>query len=307
MDNRLKSLDVFRGMTVFFMIIRTAIIFFLGYLMYWFPFFDWDLESGFSFRPISETRIMGVLQRIALAFGLSSILLYKFSLRTALYITVGILVGYWLLMYGLGDYTLQGNFGQKLDLILLGSGHLYGGEGLPFDPEGLLSTLPCIGNTVAGYATVHYLKTINGMEVKFKLALAGAALLALGFLWHYGFPINKKLWSSSFVLLTSGISMLLLLGLHYLLDINSDHKKWPSLFTPMGKNPLFIYVLSQVGMTILNWWPSAAHGSMYGSTYVNIFKPFGEYFGAFLFAFTWTMICWAVAWWMDKKKIYIKV
>ncbi|MEZ4888101.1 MAG: heparan-alpha-glucosaminide N-acetyltransferase domain-containing protein [Chitinophagales bacterium] len=369
MQQRLQSLDVFRGMTVFFMIIvnssgnwsttyapllhaqwhgftptdlvfpsflfavgaslaivmarwktektnsevhrkiltRTAIIFLLGFLMYWFPFTDWK-DGALTFRPIGETRIMGVLQRIALAYGLSALLLYHFSLRNVIYITLGILVGYWLILLSFGDLTMSGNAGHLLDMFLLGENHLYGGEGVPFDPEGLLSTLPCIGNVVAGYATVYWLRQKpKDLEVRLCLALIGAGLIAVAFLWNYGFPINKKLWTSSYVLLTSGIAMLMLVALHYLLDWRKKEYASLNFFTPMGKNPLFIYLLSEVGVIILYWIPNAANGTLYNALYHNIFSKVGAYFGAFLFALTWTLICWSVAVWMDRRKWYVRV
>ena len=370
MQQRLHSLDVFRGMTVFFMIIvnssgnwgttyapllhakwhgftptdlvfpaflfavgaslaiviqrwrslkdngavhrkilkRTAVIFLLGFLMYWFPFFNWLADGSFQFRPIGETRIMGVLQRIALAYGIGALLLYHFSLRRVIDITIGILLAYWLILWGFGDLTMQGNATHLLDMILLGENHLYKGEGVPFDPEGLLSTLPCVGNVVAGYATVYFLKQKpNDLEVRLQLALVATGLVALSFLWHFGFPINKKLWTSSYVLLTSGICMWMLLGLHYCMD--GKYKKLSSLqfFTPMGKNPLFIYLLSEFGVIMLYWIPSETHKTLYNAVYETIFRPTGDYLGAFLFALTWTLICWAVAVWMDKRKWYVRV
>jgi len=370
MQQRLQSLDVFRGMTVFFMIIvnssgnwgttyapllhaqwhgftptdlvfpsflfavgaslaivmarwkndkassevhrkiltRTGIIFLLGFLMYWFPFTDWQADGSLKFRPLGETRVMGVLQRIALAYGIAALFLYHFSLRKVLYITTGILVGYWLVLWSFGDLTMGGNAGHLLDMALLGKNHLYGGEGVPFDPEGLLSTLPCVGNVVVGYATVYFLRQKpKDLEFRFRLTLIGGALIAVGCLWHYGFPINKKLWTSSYVLLTSGISMWMLLSLHYLLDWQKKGYASLRFFTPMGKNPLFIYLLSEFGVIVLLWLPSAAHKTMYNAVYQTIFRPTGDYLGAFLFALAWTMICWAVAVWMDKRKWYVRV
>ncbi len=370
MQQRLHSLDVFRGMTVFFMIIvnssgnwsatyapllhakwhgftptdlvfpaflfavgaslaivvqrwlsqksskevhqkilkRTATIFLLGFLMYWFPFFNWAADGGFEFRPIGGTRIMGVLQRIALAYGISALLLYHFSLRRVIDISIGILVAYWLILWGFGDLTMQGNATHLLDVFLLGENHLYKGEGVPFDPEGLLSTLPCIGNVVAGYATVYFLQQKSGdLSVQLRLALMATGLMAIAFLWHYAFPINKKLWTSSYVLLTSGICMWMLVGLHYFMD--GETRGWSKLqfFTPMGKNPLFIYLLSEFGVIMLYWIPNEAHGNLYSAVYQIIFRPVGDYLGAFLFALVWTLICWAVAVWMDKKRWYISV
>ncbi len=367
MNKRLLSLDIFRGMTIFFMIIvnttgnwnstyapllhakwhgftptdlvfpdflfavgaslaivmkrwqsqvnaaavykkiivRTAIIFLLGFLIYWFPFCDWSSDGTLKLRPFSETRIMGVLQRIALAYGLSAILLYRFSLNTVVKLTIGILIAYWIILLGFGDLTMANNAGRLLDLAVLGENHMYQGEGMAFDPEGLLSTLPCIGNVIAGYTTVYYLRQ-GRTEHRFKILLWGTVLIGLACLWHYAFPINKKLWTSSYVLLTSGICIVLLMALNSLLD-EGQNQNWSKFFTPMGKNPLFIYIISQLGAILLYWFPSQEHDSMYTAIYENIFKWAGAYLGAFLFALSFTMLCWVVALLMDRRKCYVRV
>lgn len=370
MKNRLLSLDVFRGMTVFFMIIvnttgnwsatyapllhakwhgftptdlvfpsflfavgaslaivmekwktsfsakevhrkilkRTFLIFLLGFLLYWFPFFDWKPEGNFVFRPLGETRIMGVLQRIALSYGIAALILYHFSLSNTLKITLGILIGYWLILLGFGDLSMAGNAANLFDLKILGANHLYKGEGIPFDPEGLLSTLPCIGNVVAGFAITKWMRAQpKDYSLLFRLSLLGTALIAIACLWHYALPINKKLWTSSYVLLTSGINILMLLALHYLLDLQQSAKGLAAFFTPMGKNPLFIYVLSQVAAILLGWIPNTNHGSLYNASYQFLFRPFGDHFGAFLFALTFTFFCWAVAKQLDHQKHYLKI
>ncbi|MFK7932449.1 MAG: acyltransferase family protein [Saprospiraceae bacterium] len=367
---RLLSLDIFRGMTVFFMIIvntpgtwgavyapllhadwhgfsptdlvfpsflfavgasvgivlprmaekftpqqvyrkiikRALLIFVIGFIIYKFPFVKWQADGSLAFIDLSTTRIMGVLQRIGLAYGLAVAILYAFSLRKAIWITTGILITYWMILFGFGDYSLEGNIGLWLDKQILGADHLYGGEGIPFDPEGLLSTLPCIGNIVAGYATVYYMCQKNAnYETLFRLALVGAGLIAAACMWHYAFPINKKLWTSSYVLLTSGIGMLMLVGLHYLLDKKRKGRAWAQFFAPMGKNPLAIYALSVFLVRILLFVRTGEGTNLYGSTYETVFRPMGDHLGSFLFALVFTMICWAVAWWLDKQKVYLRV
>ncbi|MDB5263766.1 MAG: hypothetical protein JWQ14_3049, partial [Adhaeribacter sp.] len=132
---------------------RTFIIFLLGYLMYWFPFVHWEGQQ-LAFNPLETTRIFGVLQRIALAYGIAALLIYYFNWKRALVISVIGLFLYWaiLLLFGEpgAELTLQGNAVLKLDTWLIGAEHLYRGEGVPFDPEGLLSTLPAVANVTAG-------------------------------------------------------------------------------------------------------------------------------------------------------------
>ncbi|MEO7044234.1 MAG: heparan-alpha-glucosaminide N-acetyltransferase domain-containing protein, partial [Ferruginibacter sp.] len=134
---------------------RTAIIFLLGYLMYWFPFFRLNKAHDIVSFPMGETRIMGVLQRIALCYGLASLMIYFFKIRATVIISVVTLFLYWIILYWFGDASqplnMVGNAGYKLDVFLMGKNHMYHGEGVAFDPEGWLSTLPAISNVVGGY------------------------------------------------------------------------------------------------------------------------------------------------------------
>ena len=134
---------------------RTLLIFLLGYLMYWFPFFRLNDAHQVIAAPISHTRIMGVLQRIALCYFFASLILYFFSARKAFIISVLLLIGTtWILLLLFGDpaqpFGMLTNAGTYLDKFLMGDNHLYHGEGVAFDPEGWLSTLPAIVNVVAG-------------------------------------------------------------------------------------------------------------------------------------------------------------
>ncbi len=134
---------------------RAALIFFLGYLMYWFPFFRLDDLGSIISAPIRDTRIMGVLQRIALCYFFAALLIHYLSAAKVVVVSVLCLVGYWLLLIIFGDshqpFSMLGNAGLYLDKFLFGTNHLYAGEGIPFDPEGLLSTIPAIVNVVIGY------------------------------------------------------------------------------------------------------------------------------------------------------------
>ena len=199
---------------------RTALIFLLGYLMYWFPFFKLDKEHNIIVFPISETRIMGVLQRIALCYGIAALLIYYFKIRTAVIISIILLFLYWIVMYSFGDagdpLSMQGNAGFYLDKWLLGESHMYHGEGVAFEPEGWLSTLPAIGNVVGGYVAGKWIQQKgNSYEGLTKLLLAGFGLLFCAYLWSLVFPVNKKLWTSSFVILTVGLDCVIIAALTY--------------------------------------------------------------------------------------------
>lgn len=282
---------------------RFLVIFLLGFLMYWFPFF----EEG-NLKPIAETRIFGVLQRIALCYLFASILLHYFNTKSVLFFSVIALIGYHIILVAFGDLTLTGNAVLKLDKFLIGADHLYHGNGgTAFDPEGLLSTLPAIVNVIAGYFTGKFIqKSGQNFETIAKLFMAAGILIITGFAWDLILPFNKKLWSSSFVLLTSGIDIFIIAILIYFLDILKPGK-WTYFFEVFGRNTLFIYLLSELFII------SLAEINMKGTTAYNwianniFIATTGDYFGSLLFALWVMLTCWLVGYFMDKKEFYIKV
>lgn len=289
---------------------RTLLIFLFGYLMYWFPFFREAEGGGLNFseiRPWATTRIPGVLQRIALCYFFASVILHFGSKTFAVWFSVFALVGYWIISYAFGDYTMAGNSGMKLDLFLLGEGHLYHGEGVAFDPEGLLSTLPAIVNVIAGYFAGDFIRRMgNSYETIAKLMIAGAVLILVALTWDMAFPINKKLWTSSFVLLTVGLDLLILPVLIYIIEIYHS-QKWTYFFVVFGRNPLFIYLLSEVLLISLYIIPL---GDKRVPQWLNddVFGSFASPVNAsFLFAFFFMLTNWVVGYILDKKKIYVKV
>ncbi len=290
---------------------RTALIFLLGYLMYWFPFFYINEQHNIKGAPISDTRIMGVLQRIALCYGIAALMIYYFKIRASVVICIALLFLYWIIMYSLGDagdpLSMQGNAGFKLDKWLMGESHMYHGEGVAFDPEGWLSTLPAIGNVVGGYVAGKWIQRKgNTYEGLTKLLLAGCALLFLGYLWNLVFPVNKKLWTSSFVVLTIGLDCIIISALTYITQFENK-VKWTRFFQVFGRNPLFIYLLSELLATVLFMVPAGPGISLFGWLYQNIFIHAGGYFGSLLFAICYMLLCWSVGYWLDKRNIYVKV
>ena len=291
---------------------RTVIIFLLGYLMYWFPFVHWTKEGGLEGNPFSHTRVFGVLQRIALAYCAGALMVRYLKPRTMYTVSFVLILAYWIILLLFGDrndpYSMLGNAGTYLDKWLLGDNHLYHGEGVAFDPEGLLSTLPAIVNVTFGYAAGKWVqekgKTYEGI---FKLMLAGAVLIFAALCLNNFWPINKKLWTGSFVFLTVGIDCLLLSALIYVTDF-MQVKKWGYFFEVFGKNPLFIYLVSELGATLLWFVPVGEHRMpLYRWLYENVFVHAGAYFGAFLFAVSFMMTCWLVGYILDKRKIYVRV
>ncbi len=289
---------------------RTALIFLLGFLMYWFPFF-YSEGGSLHLQPFDHTRVFGVLQRIGLAYGLASLMLYFFKTRTTVIITAVILVLYWIIMYHFGDgpdpYEIHSNAVLKLDTWLLGTNHLYGGEGFPFDPEGLLSTFPSVGNVVAGYVVGQFIRRKgNTYEGLAKLLMAGVVLLIIAHFWNYVFPINKKLWTSSFVLHTVALDCMILSVIMYLVDFRG-YKSWAGFFEVAGKNPLFIYLLSELLITVLYMIQPEPGVSVYEWLFLHLFSYATPYIGSLLQAICYMLVCWSVGYILDKRKIYIRV
>jgi predicted acyltransferase len=175
------------------------------------------------------------------------------------------------------------------------------GEVVPFEPEGILSTLPAITNVVAGYLVGRYIRQTGktgGMLIRLLLTSAGLTVLAL--CWNISFPINKNLWSSSFVLLTVGLNCLILAVVIYVIDFQQK-RRWAYFFEVFGKNALFIYLLSEMVAIMMR----GVH--LYNPIYDHIFKFTGMYLGSLLFAICFMLMCWLLGWLLDKRKVYIRV
>jgi predicted acyltransferase len=255
---------------------------------------------------------MGVLQRIALGYLFASLMIRYMKPANVYRFSVIFLLLYWLILLLFGDhndpYNMLTNAGSQLDRWLFGENHLYHGEGVAFDPEGLLSTLPAIANVTFGYAAGKWIqekgKTYEGLA---KLLLVGAVAVALALAWNPLFPINKKLWTGSFVLLTVGIDCILLAALTYIIDF-LKRIKWTYFFEVFGKNPLSIYLLSELGATLLGFTQVGEnHQPLHAWLYQNIFQHAGLYFGSFLFAVAFMLFCWLVGYILDKRRIYLRV
>ncbi|HNP95770.1 MAG TPA: heparan-alpha-glucosaminide N-acetyltransferase domain-containing protein [Cyclobacteriaceae bacterium] len=305
------SLDKYRqlGTSAFFTKVakRTALIFLIGYLLLWFPFFRHNAEGEIYLKSIDATRIFGVLQRIALCYFIASVMIYYLSERATLILSAVVLFAYHLLLVLFGDLTLAGNAVLKFDLWMVGDTHMYHGEGLAFDPEGFLSTLPAVINVIGGYwAGVFLRKNGPTYETIAKMMVIGMILIFAGFAWDIFLPFNKKIWTSSYVLLTIGINLNLLALLVFVIDLQQK-RRWTYFFDVFGKNTLFIYVASSLITDIMLFF-SIGDNNIYDWFYVVVFQPiFGNYLGSFLFALAFLLMCWLLGLWMDKKKIYIKI
>ncbi len=290
---------------------RTILIFIIGWLLNAFPFFDYNAAGEITFIDLTEVRLFGVLQRIALAYFFGALVIYIGGPKLGWIFSGVALLGYWALMYFFGDasdpYGLETNAAIKLDLSVIGAERMYGGEGIPFDPEGILSTLPAIVNVIAGYlAGVFIQKNGNTFKTVRTFLIWSIGLVILSYVWDIVFPINKKIWTSSYVLHTVGRDLLILAILIWFIEIR-NWKGWTYFFEVFGRNPLILYVASGIVISILSMIPvgeSSLRGVIYSSLFSSWLDP---KLASFLFAISYMLLIWAIGLWMDRRKIYIKV
>ncbi len=308
-----KLAEMSTGSVLFRIFKRAAIIFLLGYLMYWFPFVKHD-ASGWSILPISHTRIFGVLQRIALCYLFASLIIYFISSKTTvIFISILLLVGYWILLLIFGDhaapYGMLTNTGTYLDKFVLSDGHFYHGEGVAFEPEGILGTLPAIVNVICGYYAGKFIQEKGkGYETISKLLLYGCLFIFIALCWNMTFPIAKKIWTSPFVLLTVGIDLVIISALIYIIEILKWNKgNWTAFFTTVGKNPLPIYIFSELFIGILGWFyiGKTNFSDWTNKAFFQVIAPGA--IGSLLFAICYMLVCWTFGKILDKNKIYIRV
>ncbi len=205
---------------------------------------------------------------------------------------------------------MSGNAGLYLDKFLMGDSHLYHGEGIPFDPEGWLGTLSAVVNVVIGFFAGKFIQEKGkSFECLSKLMLMGALLIFIALCWNFIFPINKKLWSSSFVLITSGLDLVIISSLIYVLEMKKwDPFRWSDFFQIFGRNPLFIYILSELLVVVLYMVHVNQTENLFNYLNRIIFQAVAPgAFGSFLFAIFYMLICWSIGWWLNKRRIYVKV
>lgn len=331
LENKTKS-DV-----IYKILKRTVLIFLIGLFLNWSPFVKWSGDQ-LVFKhwvdpidPNSGIRILGVLQRIALCYGFGALIIYFFKLRGAFVVSGVLLLGYWaacIIGNPADPFSIKGWFGTAIDQSVLGVSHMYKGEGFPFEPEGLMSTFPAIVQVIFGYFVGHYIVSSSKNEIKgpnfqmiTHLLLAAVILTATAYIWDFSFPINKKIWTSSYVIYTTGLALALLSLLIYFIEFRGSRGWWSRFFEVFGKNPLFIFVMSALLVRILallRWIDHTDESGkpVYSSPlpwfYQHICKPLGDLTnnpknGSLLYAICLVAFMWLIVWWMDKKKIYVKV
>jgi predicted acyltransferase len=326
------------GQSVFWkkIIKRTFLIFIIGLFLNWAPFVKWDNDI-LVFKPWSYinangepagVRILGVLQRIALAYFFASVIIYFFKIRGAIIASVILLLGYWLLCVVANPsdpFSFTGWFGTNVDKAILGEGHMYHGEvrnghAIAFDPEGFMSLFCSVVQVLFGYLCGHYIiKKGKTAEMVNGLFVVGALFLFVGYAWDMAFPINKKIWTSSYTVYTTGLAMVIIAVMIYWIELKNRRGWVAKFFDVFGKNPLFIYVLAGFLPRVLGLIriPSSTDAlgnpvylSPFGWFYEHICKPlFGTSYnnGSLFYALCLITFYWLIVWWLDKKKIYIKV
>jgi predicted acyltransferase len=301
---------------------RTLLIFAIGLFLNWAPFVQWQ-DDKLVYRSFETLRIMGVLQRIALAYCFAALIVYFFKIRGAFVVSVFILLMYWFLSLWLGDdanpFSQEGFWGTGIDRAILGDNHLYIKKKNPFDPEGLISTIPAIVQVIFGYFAGAYIQQKGKtFEMLSNLFVAGCVLVFAGFCWDLAFPINKQLWTSSYVCYTTGLAMMVLGIMIYLIEFKEFRGAWSRFFVVFGKNPLFIFVLAGFlprVQALLRWVDrydengKEVYISPFGWFYRYVCKPISDRpeTGSLMYALCMIAFYWLIVWWLDKKRIYIRV
>src|SRR6266446_3759658 len=214
---------------------RSIVIFGLGIILNGFPWYHW-----------ATLRIPGVLQRIAVCYLLAAIVYLFTSTRVQAIIAAALLLGYWLVMsvvpvpgYGAGDLSPAGNLAAYLDRAILGP-HIWQAAKV-YDPEGILSTVPAVATALLGVLTGTWLRSGRGSGViAGRLAGAGIVGVVIGEIWGWWFPINKSLWTSSYVMLTTGLAMLTLAACYWLVEVRG-WRRWAIPFAVLGVNALVLF------------------------------------------------------------------
>lgn len=300
---------------------RTILIFLIGIALGWFGQLCRGLAAGESFTEaathFNTLRILGVLQRLALAYGFAALIALTTRGKGLVWI-VGILlfVYYLILRLGNGFDLSEQNIISVVDRAILGADHMYkdrtpDGVRIAFEPEGLLSTIPSIAHVLIGFLfgglIVHNKDNHTRVE---KLLIWGTVLAFMGFLLQYGCPVNKKIWSPTFVLVTTGLAAQLQGLLIWIIDIN-DKKKWSRFFHAFGVNPLIVYVFAGVMATLMsnikfNWGGGAI--SIKTFIYSVLIQPWAAgNFGSLLYALFFVSLCWLFGYILYKRNIYIKI
>jgi predicted acyltransferase len=315
---------------------RGALIFLFGLLLNWFPFFQWGAIPGnpspsFGDRILErlETlRVMGVLQRIGLAYAAAAFLTLRTSLKQQVAILAVILFGYWFVMTLLpvpdtgilGVFainTRDGHLAAWLDRLVLdwreyGLGnHLWVG-GVTWDPEGLLSTVPAIGTAMIGVMAGRWIGQPRALAERLNgLFAVGALGMMAGLMWHWSFPINKGIWTSSYVVFTGGMACVTLATIMWIVDVHG-WRRWTKFFVVYGLNPIVAFVGSGILARLLYSILKVDYEGRRVSVVEAIYRTFVSWGlepvnASLVFALSFVMLWFGILWVLYKRQIILKV
>ncbi|HQW92207.1 MAG TPA: DUF5009 domain-containing protein [Ferruginibacter sp.] len=302
---------------------RSLLIFFIGVFLNWFPFIKYDDAGNFIIKPFENLRIFGVLQRIAISYFFAAIIVHYFKVRGSFVVGMFLLLGYWFLCVAANPsdpFSLEGWFGTQIDKTLIGEKHMYHGEGIAFDPEGLMNSIAAIVQVILGYLVGNYIvQKGKTAEMLNGLFVAGCVLVFTGLCWDTVFPFNKKIWTSSYTIYTTGLALLILSVMIWLIEFKGSKGWWSRFFDVFGKNALFIFAMSALIPKTL-WLIRISNGvteagkakflnplSWFYETICKPILPADPRIGSLIYALCFIGMMWFLAWVLDKKKIYIKV
>jgi predicted acyltransferase len=282
---------------------RTLIIFSLGLLL-----------NGFPYYYFSIIRVPGVLQRIALTYFIAALLFLKTRIRTQALLVPAILIAYWVAMtrvpvpgFGAGDLSREGNLAAYIDRLIL-HGHMYR---TVYDPEGLLSTLPAVATAIFGVLAGVWLRQPRADKEKLLgMTGAGTAFIAAGWIWNCWFPVNKALWTSSYVLVTGGLALYLLALCYRLIDVKGI-QRWGKPFEVFGLNAIAVYLLHILFLKLQNLWHiTLADGSTGNIRFwitEHLFGRLSPMNASLCYALAYTLFWYLIFQALYRKKIFIKI
>ncbi len=287
---------------------RALILLALGLFLNWFPFYSVNWPAA---------RIPGVLQRIAVVYLVAALAWLHLGPRSRVALTVFLLAGYWLAMtripvpgYGAGDLSPDGNLAGWIDHVVLG-GHTWRKAPGPGDPEGLLSTVPAIATALIGLFTGDWLRSPRTRrEKRMALLLWGCITATAGLVLGRWFPINKNLWTSTYVLLTAGLALLLLAAVHELVDVRR-RDGWVRPFLVFGTNAIVAFFGSTLMAKILyliHWTEGSETVSLQQWLYRHLFASWLPDYAASL---AWALAFLALWWWcmaiLYRRRVLLKI
>ena len=316
---------------------RGFLIILIGWALSWLGMFLGQITQGECLGyaawtyPIENIRILGVFPRLGLVSIFGGLLMLAFKPKNCPWVALALMIIYCIMQSVTNSFELNtANMESIVDLKLLGDNHIYHMNGVPFDPEGVLSTIPCIAHVLIGAWMGHLIMNLKYTWGKVaRLLLAGAIMMLLGFCLDYAYPINKSMWSASYILVTCGLASSLLAVLTWILDIRLPQRNakeattkcekvtkkfangWYKFFECFGVNPLFIFCLSAVAVYTMRSIPICYNGATYNVWsfwYQVCMQPlFGNEGGSFACALSLVLVFWVIAYFLYRKKIYIKL